>query len=43
MEFIAVYMEFMPSDTPLRQAVLSWANGVLQSFPNRRAIVVSHY
>jgi hypothetical protein len=43
MDFIAVYMEFMPSDTPLRQAVLSWANGVLQAFPNRRSIVVSHY
>ena len=43
MDFIAIYMEFMPSDTPLRQAVLAWANGVLQAFPNRRAILVSHY
>src|SRR4029078_13644269 len=43
MDFIAVYMEFMPSDTPLRQAVLAWANGVLQPCPNRRAIFVSHY
>src|SRR4029453_11244796 len=35
--------EFMPADTSLRQSVLAWANGVLQAYPNRRAILSSHY
>ena len=43
MEFIAIHMEYMPSDTPLRQAVLNWADGVLQAFPTRRAILTAHY
>ena len=43
MDFIAIHLEYMPTDTPLRQAVLAWANGVLQANPNRRAIVTSHY
>lgn len=40
MDFIVVHLEY---DTSANPAVLSWANGVLQQFSNRRAIVVSHY
>lgn len=43
MDFVALHLEFMPADTPLRQSVLAWANGVLQAYPNRRAILSSHY
>ena len=43
MDFIALHLEFMPSDTPLRQAVLAWADGVLKTFPNRRAMLTTHY
>jgi hypothetical protein len=43
MEFIAVHMEYMPSDTTLRQAVLNWADSVLKAFPTRRAILTAHY
>lgn len=41
--FIVISLEYAPSDTALRQSVLAWADGVLQRFPDRRAIVVSHY
>ena len=43
MDFVAVYLEFMPSDSPLRQATIAWADGVLKAYPNRRAILVTHY
>jgi hypothetical protein len=43
MDFIALHLEFMPSDTPLRQAVLAWADGVLKAYPNRRAMLTTHY
>ena len=43
MDFIAIYMEYMPSDSALRQNVLTWADGLLKTYANRRAIVTSHY
>lgn len=39
-DFIMVFLEYDPTANP---AVLAWANGVLQAYPDRRAIVVSHY
>jgi hypothetical protein len=43
MDFIAISIEYMASDSPLRQAVLAWADGLLKANPGRRAIVTSHY
>ena len=33
----------MPTDTALRQAVIAWADNVLTTYSERRAIVVSHH
>ena len=38
MDFIVVYLEY---DTSANAAVLAWANGLLQTYSDRRAIVVS--
>jgi hypothetical protein len=38
--FIVVYFEY---DTSPDAAVLTWADGLLKTYGNRRAIVVSHY
>ena len=40
LDFIAIYMEYDLAANPL---VLNWANNLLQTYTNRRAIVVSHY
>lgn len=40
MDFIVVSLEYDNSPDP---AVLAWADAVLTAYPNRRAIVVSHY
>ncbi len=40
LDFIAVYLEYDESANP---AVLAWANALLQTYSQRRAIVVSHY
>jgi hypothetical protein len=40
LEFIAVFLEYDTAADPL---VLDWADTLLQTYPNRRAIVVSHY
>jgi len=40
MDFIIIHMEYDPSATP---AVIAWANNLLQTYPNRRAIVTSHW
>jgi probable HAF family extracellular repeat protein len=40
MDFIVIYMEYDPA---ANSAVLSWANGLLQTYSTRRGIVVSHY
>jgi concanavalin A-like lectin/glucanase superfamily protein/Big-like domain-containing protein/K319-like protein len=40
MDFIIIHLEYDPSANP---AVLSWANNLLQTNSNRRAIVVSHF
>ncbi len=43
MDFIAIHMEYMPSNSQLRQDVLAWADALLKTHANRRAIVTSHY
>lgn len=43
MDFIAIHMEYMPTDSPLRQDVLAGADDLLKVHASRRAIVVSHY
>jgi hypothetical protein len=40
MDFIVVYLEFDPIANP---GVLAWADDLLTTYGNRRAIVVSHY
>jgi hypothetical protein len=40
MDFIAVYLEYDENANP---ALLAWANTILQTYPHRRAILVSHY
>ncbi|MGH7929918.1 MAG: hypothetical protein ACREQV_19215, partial [Candidatus Binatia bacterium] len=40
MDFIVVYLEFDPAANP---TVLAWADDLLKTHVNRRAIVVSHY
>ena len=40
MDFIVIYMEFDPAANP---AVLAWADNLLKTHVNRRAIIVSHY
>lgn len=42
-DFVVLHLEYMQSDTALRQAVLAWADEVLAAFPGRRAIVTSHW
>jgi len=43
MDFLVIHMEFMATDTPLRRAVLDWADDLLKLHRNRRAIISSHY
>ena len=40
LDFIAVYLEYDVAANPL---VLNWANNLLRTYSNRRAMVVSHY
>lgn len=40
LDFIVVYFEY---DISANAQVLSWADSLLQAYPDRRAIVVSHY
>lgn len=40
MDFIVIYFEY---DTQANAAVLAWAKALLQTYSQRRAIVVSHY
>jgi hypothetical protein len=40
MDFIAIYFEY---DTSPDAAIISWAEGLLQTYSNRRAIIVSHW
>jgi len=42
MDFIVIYLEYDAAMTTA-SPVLAWANGVLETHSNRRAIVVSHY
>ena len=41
-DFVVVHIEYMSSNTNLRQAVIAWADNVLSTFNDRRAIVVTH-
>ncbi len=41
--FVVLHLEYMPTDTALRRAVLDWADDVLADHPDRRAIVVTHH
>ena len=43
MDFIAIHLEYDTADAALRLAVLDWADGLLKSHPDRRAILTSHY
>ena len=40
MDFIVIYLEFDPAANP---TVLAWADNLLKTHVNRRAIIVSHY
>ena len=42
MNFIVVFIEYDDAMTTTDHPVLQWANGLLQTYSNRRAIVVSH-
>jgi len=39
-DFIVVSLEYDPA---ANASVLAWANGLLQTYPNRKAIIVSHW
>jgi Abnormal spindle-like microcephaly-assoc'd, ASPM-SPD-2-Hydin len=45
MEFIVINMAYVDPqwDGPELTSILAWANGLLQTYSSRRAIVVSHY
>ena len=43
MDFIVIHFEYDLVDGASRAAVLAWANDLLQTHSDRRAIVVSHY
>ncbi len=44
MDFVAVHLEWDEADSPERQAVLSWMEGVLaDAEPERRALIAQHY
>lgn len=43
LDFIAIALEWDASANATRTAVISWANGLLQTYSNRRAIVYTHY
>ncbi|UCF67787.1 MAG: hypothetical protein JSV80_00355 [Acidobacteriota bacterium] len=43
MDFIAIHLEYDLTNTPERDAVLDWLDNVLLSYPERRAIIVTHY
>ena len=42
-DFVVIYFEYDPTMTSTNNAVLNWANGLLQTYSNRKGIVVSHY
>ena len=43
LDFIVLHLEYDTRSQASYQAVLDWANALLQAYPNRRAIVTSHY
>lgn len=42
LNFIVIYIEYDPGMTSTKHPVLQWANGLLQTYRDRRAIVISH-
>jgi hypothetical protein len=42
MDFIAMHLEWEAGSSPLREAVLAWADDLLETYPERRAIVTVH-
>jgi hypothetical protein len=42
LNFIVIYIEYDDGMTTTRHPVLQWANGLLQTYHDRRAIVISH-
>lgn len=40
LDFISIHMSY---DTTPNQAILDWADALLKAYPNRRAIITSHY
>lgn len=42
LDFIAIALEWDDTNNATRQAVLAWANGLLQTHSNRRGIVYAH-
>ena len=42
-DFVVLHIEYMPSNTALRQAVIAWADDVLTTYSDRRAIVATHH
>ncbi len=43
LDFIIIHLEYDDTANTTRTAVLNWANGLLQTHSNRRAIITSHY
>lgn len=43
LDFIIVHLEYHPISTPLRRAVLDWADQLLERHAARRAIITSHH
>jgi len=43
MDFIALHLEYDAADSARRQAVLDWADSVLMSHSDRRALITSHF
>jgi hypothetical protein len=43
MDFIAIHLEYDLTNTPEREAVLTWLDNVLMVHSDRRAIITTHY
>ena len=43
LDFIVIHLEYNTGALSSYQAVLDWADAVLKAYPNRRAIVTSHW
>lgn len=43
MDFIVIHLEFDMAPSPERNAVLSWLDNLLMTYPDRRAVIMTHY